>query len=141
MKYLGRGPYRVWKNRLKGQQLGVWQKAYNNTITGENWKYPEFKGWHSELYWMKLQTTESDFIVYTDQPNIFLQMLKPARPKAAPNNNTVPDFANGSIGFMHQISAIGTKFNRPEVMGPQSQKNFRQGSMPLSGVLYFDFRL
>lgn len=45
MKWLGRGPYRVWKNRLKGLQLGVWQKRYNNTITGESWNYPEFKGW------------------------------------------------------------------------------------------------
>jgi hypothetical protein len=27
MKWMGRGPYRVWKNRLKGQQFGVWQKG------------------------------------------------------------------------------------------------------------------
>jgi len=37
MKWLGRGPYRVWKNRLRGQKFGVWHKAYNNTITGETW--------------------------------------------------------------------------------------------------------
>ena len=141
MKWMGRGPYRVWKNRLKGQQFGIWEKAYNNTITGEAWKYLEFKGWHSELYWVKLQNKESDFTVYTDQPNIYLQMLQPARPKGATNNNTSPSFAEGNIGFMHAISAIGTKFNRPEVMGPQSQKNARQGSVPLTGVLYFDFQI
>ncbi|TFF33958.1 glycoside hydrolase family 2 protein [Mucilaginibacter psychrotolerans] len=44
MKWLGRGPYRVWKNRLKGQQFGLWHKAYNNAITGEAPGYPEFKG-------------------------------------------------------------------------------------------------
>ena len=44
MKWEGRGPYRVWKNRMKGQQFGVWHKDYNNTITGESWKYTEFKG-------------------------------------------------------------------------------------------------
>ncbi len=140
MKWMGRGPYRVWKNRLKGQQLGVWEKAYNNTITGENWNYPEFKGWHSELYWVKLQNKESDFTVYTNQSNIFLQMLQPAKPKAAGNNNTSPPFPQGNIGFMHAISAIGTKFQQAEVMGPQSQKNVRQGSVPLTGTLYFDFR-
>ncbi len=140
MKWMGRGPYHVWKNRLKGQQFGVWEKAYNNTITGEAWKYPEFKGWHSELYWVKLQNNESDFTVYTDQPNLYLQMLKPARPKAAGNNNTSPAFPEGNIGFMNAISAIGTKFQPAEVMGPQSQKNVRQGSAPLSGALYFDFR-
>ncbi|MEP6584784.1 MAG: glycoside hydrolase family 2 TIM barrel-domain containing protein, partial [Ginsengibacter sp.] len=47
MRWMGRGPYHVWKNRLKGQQFGVWEKAYNNTVTGESWDYPEFKGWHS----------------------------------------------------------------------------------------------
>lgn len=140
MKWMGRGPYHVWKNRLKGQQFGVWEKAYNNTITGESWKYPEFKGWHSELYWVKLQNKEADFTVYTDQQNIYLQMLQPQKAKAAANNNTSPPFPEGNIGFMHAISAIGTKFQKAEVMGPQSQKNVRMGNAPLTGSLYFDFR-
>ena len=140
MKWMGRGPYRVWKNRLKGQQLAVWEKSYNNTITGQNWNYPEFKGWHSELYWVKLQNKESDFTVYTNQSNIFLEMLQPEKPKATGNNNTSPPFPEGNIGFMHAISAIGTKFQRAEVMGPQSQKNVRQGNVSLTGTLYFDFR-
>ena len=140
MKWLGRGPYRVWKNRLKGTSLGVWQKNYNNTITGESWDYPEFKGWHSELYWVKLQNKESDFTIYTDQRNIFLYMLKPERAKNAPNENTVPPFpAEGNIGFMHAISPIGTKFQPAEVMGPQSRKNVSLNS-PVRGSLWFDFR-
>jgi len=51
--WMGRGPYRVWKNRLKGSNLGVWEKEYNNTITGESFKnliYPEFKGYYGNLY-------------------------------------------------------------------------------------------
>jgi hypothetical protein len=140
MKWMGRGPYHVWKNRLKGQQFGVWQKEYNHTITGQNWQYPEFKGWHSECYWMRLQNTESDFTVYTDSPNIFLEMLKPVKPAAAGNLNTSPPFPDGNIGFMHAISAIGTKFQRAELMGPQSQKNIRQSKTPLTGILHFDFR-
>jgi len=140
MKWMGRGPYRVWKNRLKGQQFGVWEKAYNNTITGESWNYPEFKGWHSELYWVRLQNKESDFTVYTDQPNIFLEMLQPEKPAGASNNNTSPPFPEGNIGFMHGISAIGTKFQRPELMGPQSQRSVPQPGVRLTGALYFDFR-
>ena len=77
MKWLGRGPYRVWKNRLKGQQFGVWQKNYNNTITGEGWDYPEFKGYHSDLYWVVVQNKQSNFTVYTDDRSVYLQMLKP----------------------------------------------------------------
>ena len=140
MKWLGRGPYRVWKNRMNGQQLGVWHKDYNNTITGENWNYPEFKGWHSELYWVTLQNKESDFTVYTDRPGIFLEMLQPEKPGAAGNNNTSPPFPNGNIGFMNAISAIGTKFQRPELMGPQSQRTVPPKGVRVSGALYFDFR-
>lgn len=140
MKWMGRGPYRVWKNRLKGQQFGVWEKAYNNTVTGESWNYPEFKGWHSEMYWMKLENRESDFIVCTDKTDIFLQMLKPEKPQGARNENTHPAFPEGNIGFMHAISAIGTKFQAPELLGPQSQKNMQMNYSPITGCLYFDFR-
>lgn len=140
VKYMGRGPYRVWKNRLKGQQFGVWQKSYNNTITGDDWIYPEFKGYFSELRWVQLQTTEGAFTVYNAGQDLYLQLLKPEKPKAAGNNNTSPPFPEGNLGFLHAIPAIGTKFNRPEVMGPQSQRNLRQGNVPLSGTLFFDFR-
>jgi len=45
--WVGRGPYRVWKNRLKGQHFGLWSLAYNNTVTGDYNSptpplYPEF---------------------------------------------------------------------------------------------------
>ncbi|HYO20940.1 MAG TPA: glycoside hydrolase family 2 TIM barrel-domain containing protein, partial [Flavisolibacter sp.] len=140
VKYLGRGPYRVWKNRLRGQQLGVWQKAYNNTSTGDSWNYPEFKGYFSELGWAQLQTKEGNFLIIPERADMYLQLLQPIKHKAATNNNTNPPFPDGSIGIMHAIPAIGTKFNRPEVMGPQSQKNVRQGNVPLTGVLFFDFR-
>ena len=132
--------YHVWKNRLKGQQLGVWQKKYNNTVTGQNWIYPEFKGWHAEMYWVKLQNNQTDFTIYSKEQNMFLEMLQPEKAKAAGNDYTSPDFPQGNIGFMHGISPIGTKFQSANVMGPQSQKNIRQGSLPLTGTLYFDFR-
>jgi hypothetical protein len=138
IKYLGRGPYHVWKNRLKGQQLGVWQKAYNNTVTGESWDYPEFKGYYSEVYWMQLQTKEGNFFVMND--GAYLQLLKPQKPKAAKNENTSPSFPEGNIGFLHAIPAIGTKFQAPELLGPQSQKNVWQKGMQVSGNLVFDFR-
>jgi hypothetical protein len=140
MRWLGQGPYRVWKNRMKGQQYGVWQKGYNNTITGENWVYPEFKGWHANVGWVTIQNNEADFTVYTGNENIFLQMLQPQKPKGAKNDNTSPPFPAGSIGFMHAISAIGTKFQPAEVMGPQSQKSMQLNYAPLTGTLYFDFR-
>ena len=94
MKWLGRGPYRVWKNRLKGQEFGVWQKSYNNTVTGESWNYPEFKGYHAQVSWAKIYGEKFSFIVYTADSNMFLAMLRPDREKAAlKNNNVEPAFS------------------------------------------------
>jgi hypothetical protein len=140
MKWLGRGPYRVWQNRLKGQKFGVWHKACNNTITGETWGYPEFKGYHAEVNWLVLENKESPFTVYTTDKNLYVQMLHPAREKdALKNNNVEPPFPAGDISFLNAISAIGTKFQPAKVMGPQSQKFHSDGKV-VSGVLWFDFR-
>ncbi|AYL94943.1 glycoside hydrolase family 2 protein [Mucilaginibacter celer] len=139
MKWLGRGPYRVWKNRLKGQQFGVWHKAYNNTITGQTWGYPEFKGYHAEVNWAVIENKESAFTVYNTDKNVYLQMLRPGREQAAlDNNNVEPAFPEGSIGFLNAISPIGTKFQAAKVMGPQSQTNHADGE-PVNGTLWFDF--
>ena len=139
MKYLGRGPYRVWKNRLKGQQFGVWQKAYNNTITGETWGYPEFKGYHAEVNWVVVENKEAAFTVFIPDQDTYLQMYHPAREAAAlSNNNVEPAFPNGSIGFLKGISPIGTKFQSAKLLGPQSQKNQTEGKT-FSGTLLFDF--
>ena len=139
MKWLGQGPYRVWKNRLKGQQFGVWHKAYNNTITGETWGYPEFKGYHAEVNWVVIENKESPFTVYTTDKNMYFQMLHPGREKDAPKNNNVePAFPEGSIGFLNAISAIGTKFQAAKAMGPQSQTNLPLDA-PVKRTLWFDF--
>ncbi|WP_214071735.1 glycoside hydrolase family 2 TIM barrel-domain containing protein [Mucilaginibacter sp. dw_454] len=139
MKWLGRGPYRTWKNRIPGQQFGVWHKDYNNTITGENWGYPEFKGYHSEVNWAVIENKESPFTVYTDNKNIYLQMYRPAREMdALKNNNVEPPFPDGQIGFLNAISPIGTKFQAAKQMGPQSQKTHADGQ-PVSNTLWFEF--
>ncbi|WP_223653517.1 glycoside hydrolase family 2 TIM barrel-domain containing protein [Hymenobacter psoromatis] len=141
MKWLGRGPYRVWKNRLQGQQFGVWHKAYNDARTGETWQYPEFKGYYADLYWVVVENKESPFTVYTDDQNVFLQMLKPARPVGARTENMTSVFpTDGNLSFLNAIAPIGTKFQPPALLGPRSQKDMMLNYTPVSGSLWFDFR-
>jgi hypothetical protein len=141
MEWMGNGPYRVWKNRTKGNKLDVWAKDYNNTVTGEfPFEYPEFKGYHSNMYWLTVNTTEQPFTVVTPDEDLFFRMLTPEFPKAAFNTN--PPFPKGDISFMQGISAMGTKQFTPERMGPMSQKNIYydyERQRPLKMVLYFDF--
>ncbi|HEY9340911.1 MAG TPA: glycoside hydrolase family 2 TIM barrel-domain containing protein, partial [Hanamia sp.] len=139
MKWLGRGPYRVWKNRTEGLQFNVWHKEYNNTVTGESWQYPEFKGYHSNLYWVTIENKEKPFTIYSSTENIFLQMLKAEKPKGASNDFTSPPFPSGNLGFMYAIPPIGTKFQEAYKLGPRSQKNMQLNNSPITGTLWFDF--
>jgi hypothetical protein len=126
--WMGNGPYRVWKNRMQGGSLNVWSKDYNNTITGESQKliYPEFKGYHSNLYWAKFITTGTPFTVVTDDEDMFLRLFTP--PAAKEPANTAPAFPTGDISFLQAIPPIGTRTQKAENMGPSGKKN-----------MYFDY--
>ena len=145
VQWMGRGPYRVWKNRLKGSNFGVWEKAYNNTVTGESFNelvYPEFKGYHGNLYWAKLETTESDFKVISETPNLYFRLFTPAKPQHVAGG-TYPPFPEGDISFLYDIPAIGTKFKQAEQLGPKSRKGVygsHSGDKFYPIKLWFDFR-
>jgi hypothetical protein len=141
--YMGDGPYHVWKNRLKGNSLNVWNKTYNNTITGQpNVEYPEFKGYYSNLYWMKLNTTTQPITIVCDNRDVFMRLFTPAQPKKV--YNTASAFPSGDISFMNGITAIGTKSQKPEKLGAQGFPNkyfdyYKDVEMALQVNLYFDF--
>ncbi|MDB5190451.1 MAG: glycoside hydrolase family 2, partial [Segetibacter sp.] len=144
VEYMGNGPYRVWKNRMKGNKFGIWNKTYNNTETGEQWKYPEFKGYHSNLYWVKFKTTTQPFTVYTTNEDLFFRLFTPAW-KTDAWHNYEPIFPSGDISFMHAISSIGNKTQGNETTGPMGQKHIfydyeKDPARALKMVLYFDFR-
>ncbi len=120
-KWLGKGPYRVWKNRMQGVELGVHQKDYNDTMTGvPDVTYPEFKGYHANLYWAQVQSKEQDFLVGTSSEDVFLRLFTPRQDK---DPRLSPAFPEGDISFMQAIPPIGTKTNDPWNMGPAGKKN------------------
>jgi len=146
MKWFGRGPYRVWKNRIPGTNYGLWDKAYNNTITGEDFEhlaYPEFKGYHANLYWASLQTKESNFSVYSESDGVFFRVLTPEEPKGRQDGiNTMPDFPAGDLSFLYEIPGI-RDFKPIPQLGPQSQPGMiriKKGDDGISMRLWFDFR-
>lgn len=146
MRWMGRGPYRVWKNRIPGANYGVWQKDYNNTITGESKDrlvYPEFKGHHANLYWATLQSPIAPFTVYAASDGIFMRVFTPEEPHGRQDGiNTMPDFPAGDISFLLDIPGIRC-FKPISQHGPQSQPGIiriKQGDEGLRLNLMFDFR-
>lgn len=136
MEWVGRGPYRVWKNRLDGVAFGVHSKKYNNAVTGESHEYPEFKGYHADCRAVTVRTTEGNITFVPSKSGIFLQMLTPQAPAFAGKGYTVPPFPESEIGFMHAIPPIGTKFQKPEQLGPSGQKNMQLNYHPFAGSLH-----
>lgn len=143
MRWLGNGPYRVYKNRTKGVSFGVWEKAYNNTVTGESgYQYPEFKGYHSNTYWFRLKNKHSpDFTVFVQSDDIYLKLFTPKEP-AKPEKAAMV-YPEGDLSFLHIINGIGDKFLEPEKLGPQStpvlfnKERLQHGKLKLQ--LSFDF--
>jgi len=139
VKYLGNGPYRVWKNRLKGVTFGIWEKEYNNTITGESlWIYPEFKGFYSNLYAADLNTVHGTLRIVAASQDLFLHLLTPDWPKnsQSKNTNTFASFPSGNLSVLNAISPVGTKFKKSAEHGPQGQPNIVVSAghvMPLRG--------
>ena len=146
MQWYGRGPFRVWKNRIKGTHYGLWDKDYNNTITGESFEnlvYPEFKGYHANLYWATLRTTEGNFSIYSQSDGMFFRVFTPEEPHRRQNGeNTMPDFPTGDISFLYEIPAI-RDFKPIPHLGPSSQPasvRIKKGDEGISMKLSFDFR-
>jgi beta-galactosidase/beta-glucuronidase len=145
VEYMGMGPFRVWKNRMKGNQFGVWKKDYNDIATGEvPFQYPEFKGYHSNMYWTKFITNEQSFKVFTDREDVFMRLFTPKEQKDTDWKNMEPTFPTGDISFMNGISGIGTKTQKPETTGPMGMKHVfydyeKEPARALHLVLYFDF--
>ncbi len=136
-KWLGDGPYRVWKNRLQGVHLGVWENDYNNTITGwSEWNYPEFKGCFAHVRWMQFKTDEG-LITLESRNNAYVQVLKPELPPKELFAKTVFELPKAGLAFLDAIPPVGSKFKEAKYSGPNGQQNTATGDY--SGSIRFHF--
>ncbi|TGD80895.1 glycoside hydrolase family 2 [Hymenobacter wooponensis] len=141
-KWLGKGPYRAWKNRLQGVGLNVWENAYNNTQTGAApWIYPEFKGYFADIAWLEMNTVEGKFLVATPDAGLYVRLfdfygLSGVKPH--------PALPLGNLSFLDAIPPLGTKLAlnidaNTENLGPSGELNHVQGTT--KRTLYFYFGL
>jgi hypothetical protein len=141
-KWLGKGPYRQWKNRTAGTPVNVWENLYNNTQTSYSpLVYPEFKGYYGEITWMEFNTVEGKFYVASKDTGLNVRLfdfygLTGVKP--------FPELPTGNISFLDCIPAMGTKLAlnisaNASVLGPQSEPTKING--PIKRTLYFYFGL
>ncbi len=141
-KWLGKGPYRQWKNRTHGTPVNVWQNFFNNTHTGYSpVVYPEFKGYYNDITWMEFNTVEGRFYVASEDENLSVRLfnfygLSGAKP--------FPELPKGDVSFLDAIPAMGTKLAlnispNTKALGPQSENTVFD--KPVKRRLYFYFGL
>ncbi len=141
-KWLGKGPYRQWKNRTQGTPVNVWQNFYNNTHTGY-WPmvYPEFKGYYGDVTWMEFNTVQGRFYMATKDEGLHVRLfdfyaLSGVRPH--------PTLPVGNISFLDAIPPIGNKLamnmnTNTKTLGPQSENAKIDGSIKHSLYFYFGY--
>lgn len=146
MKWLGNGPYHVWKNRIKGTTFGLWEKEYNQTITGESFEnlvYPEFKGYHANTIAANLKTKNGNLKFLSESDKLFLRLFTPDLPKNSfKGTHPQPKFPEGNISFMYEIPAMRA-FKPLEHQGPESQPTnirIKSGDEGIPMTIWFDFR-
>ncbi len=137
-KWLGKGPYRVWKNRLKGQTIDVWQSNYKNFKLNTKWDYPVSAGYFADFSWLVLDTEEGKITILTANNNLYLRLF--SQKNRDEPRHTKMIWPEGDISFLHAIPAIGTKFHKAEKLGPQSKKFSANGAYSATLYLYFGAR-
>lgn len=139
VRWLGRGPYRVWRNRLEGQQFGTWSLAYNNTVTGqynstEPPLYPEFKGYRSDMRWLEIYhqgKVQMRFTSLTD--GLYFRLFTPEEAVdqtpgemggmdegKRKQERTMVKFPDGDISFLLSIPPMQS-YKPLEQLGPSAQ--------------------
>ncbi len=121
-RWLGAGPYRVWKNRLAGTWFDLHGRSYNDPVPGETFDYPEFPGFFGEWRWLEMHTRPAR-VVFRNLSGIPWFGLHRPQPGKLP----VIELPDLGWSFLHAIPPIGSKFDLPETLGPQSQTTRVQG--------------
>lgn len=141
-KWLGKGPYRVWKNRLQGVTNNVWENMYNNTQTGSYpWNFPEFKGYFADITWMELNTVEGKFLVASKDTGLYVRLFNFYGLSGIQPHPALPA---GDISFLDAIPPIGTKLAlnisaNTTNLGPAGE--FTKFNGPIKRTLWFYFGL
>ena len=131
-QWVGKGPYRVWKNRMEGPQLGYWQNDYNDPIPGESFEYPEFKGYFAGVKWMQLTTTEGKIGIETLDGKIGIYTPRDGRDHIL---YTLPETG---ISILKVIPAVRNKVNTTDLNGPSAQPFWSKGKGHINTIIRFD---
>jgi hypothetical protein len=123
-RWVGVGPYRIWKNRDAGVTFGLHEVKYSRAVPGESFFYPEFHGFFGDWEWLELRTSDGDIAVRNLSGAPYFGLFTPPG-----GEKPVLELPELGLSVLHAIPAIGTKFALADVLGPQSQPTLFDGEI------------
>ena len=132
--WVGRGPYRVWQNRLQGPQYGFWQNAYNDPIPGESWDYPEFKGYFADVDWMQLVTDEGRIGLQNREAGQYIGVYQPRDGR----DHLLYELPATGLSVLDVIPAVRNKVNATDLNGPSAQPHWSVAPATITVKLRFE---
>jgi len=136
-RWVGRGPYRVWENRMDGPQYGYWQTDYNDPIPGESWDYPEFKGYFAGVQWMQLLTDEGN-IGISPSPSLQEPLYVGVYTPRDGRDHILYTLPETGIALLNVIPAVRNKVNTTDLNGPSAQPYWSKGKRNICAILHFE---
>lgn len=133
-RWLGKGPYRVWQNRLHGPVYDYWQTAYNDPVPAESYTYPEFKGYFAGVEAMHFTTTEGEITLYNHTPESYVGVYQPRDGR----DRLLYTLPETGISVLDVIPAVRNKVNTTDLIGPSSQPVWAKGDK--TGRIILKFR-
>ncbi len=134
-RWLGQGPYRVWRNRMEGGQYGMHEIGFNDATPGETCAYPEFKGYFRNWDWVNLETTAGRLIIEPSLSAEHAPFFGLGKPRDGVNG--LLDLPDVGLSFLEIIPAMRNKFHTTDQLGPQSLTPTAKGGY--SGAVVFRF--
>ena len=116
--WLGQGPRRVWRNRMRGTRFGQFEIPFKTLRPSHEFDYPHARGYFAGIHQARIETTSGEFEIIPHQDDIFLRLGTNDE-----GERIRTYWPEGDLSILHGIPAIGTKFKAPEKLGPQSQFN------------------
>ena len=123
--WLGPGPARVWRNRLAGQ-IGWHHKVPSQLVNAgtELGHEPIFAGYYGPLRRAVFELTEGQLELLFEE-NTYLGVGVPSFPDDA-KKARAQVLPREGISFLHELTAIGNKFDEPAKLGPAASAEERE---------------
>ena len=118
LRWVGQGPWPVWKNRLAGNRLGLWRSS--GPTAGRTAGERLLGGCYAGVRWATLSGAGRNLtILLAAEPGTFLQVSQPP-PHADPGHAVAP-LPDTTLAVLHAIPGIGSKFHRAAELGPAGE--------------------